>query len=71
MNHLSVLKDFPTIVQNNTASCKGLFTVGDSDRVSDFLELLALATCIHSERLAIMYRIYRELLKWVQHPFQI
>ena len=41
---------------------KGLFTVGDSDRVSDFLKLLALAICIHSERLAILYRIYRELL---------
>ena len=36
--------------------------MGDSDRVSDFLELLALAICIHSERLAILYRIYRESL---------
>ena len=29
---------------------------------SDFLELLALTICIHSERLAILYRIYRESL---------
>ena len=36
--------------------------MGDSDRVSDFLKLLALAICIHSERLAILYRIYRESL---------
>ena len=28
---------------------KGLFTVSVSDRDSDFLQLLALANCIHSE----------------------
>ena len=38
--------------------------MGDSDRISDLLELLALAICIHSERLVIsdLYRIYRESL---------
>ena len=36
--------------------------MGDSDSVSNFLELLALAICIHSEQLAILYRIYRKSL---------
>ena len=36
--------------------------MGDSDRISDLLELLVLAICIHSERLVILYRIYGESL---------
>ena len=34
----------------NAPHNKGLFTVSVSDRDSDFLQLLTLANCIHSER---------------------
>ena len=42
---------------------KGLFTVSVSVKAySQWAIVIALAICIHSERLAIMYRIYRESL---------